>query len=224
MSEDEFARRLAEFMTLGRLLRRRTIGRRDDGIVSDWLYRICRIRTQIKPWFADSLCRRMAQAPEKTFAQERKLFSQKQFEGGLLIELDGFTGCKGPSEYSHECEARRAIWIYGPNTKTPVMRADFELDKALGAGAKLVLVGQDDDKPGAVGIEISINGKPVFSGANGCQQNGWSSREFVLEAGVCKTGRNTLRIRTIKPSAARDSGWFMVSECKIFFGDGEVKR
>ena len=218
VSQDEFARRLAEFMTLGRILRRRTIGRRDDGIVSDWLHRICRIRTHTKPWFADPLCRRMKQAPEKTLAEERKLFCQQPIEGGLLIELDAFTGCTGPSEYSHECEPRRAVWIYGSNTATPEMRAEFELDKALATGAKLILTGQDDDKPGVVEIEIRINGKPVYSGPNGCTQNGWSPREFPIEPGSCNVGKNTLKIRTLKPSARRDAGWFMISECKLMFG------
>jgi hypothetical protein len=218
VSEDEFAQRLAEFMTLGRVLGRRSIGRRDDGIVSDWLYRICRLRTHTKPWFADPLCRRMAQAPAKTFAAERKLFCQKEIKGGLLVEVDAFVGGRGPEMYSHECEARRAVWIYGTNTKNPSMHADFMLDATLATGAKLIITGQDDDKPGVVEIEISINGKPVFSGPNGCVQNGWSAREIPLKPGVCKVGKNTLTIRTLKPSAQRDKGWFMLSECKLMFG------
>jgi len=216
ITQDEFARRLAEFMTLGRTLRRRTIGRRDDGIVSDWLFRVCRLRTHTKPWFADALCRRMVQAPEKTFAAERKLFCQKPIDGGILIELDAFVGGHGPQEYAHECPARRAVWIYGINSKSPKMHADFELDEPLGAGAKLVLTGQDDDKPGVVEIEISINGKPVFSGPNGCVQNGWSPREIPIPPDVCRAGKNILEIRTLKP-APQHAGWFMLSECKLIF-------
>lgn len=218
ISQAEFAKRLAEFMTLGRFLSRRTIGRRDDGIVSDWLFKICRIRTRTKPWFVDPLCRRMIAAPEATFAAERKLFCQTPIAGGLRIELDGFVGCRGPEQYSHDCPARRAVWIYGNNTRTPEMHAVFDLEKPLEPGAQLVLTGQDDDKPGVVEIEISINGKRLFSGPSDCAEKDWSSREFPVKPGLCKPGKNTLSIRTLKPSPQRDAGWFMLSECTLVFG------
>ena len=153
--------------------------------------------------------------PEKTLARERKVFCKKPIAGGLIIELDAFVGGNGPNTYGNECEPRRAVWIYGTNTKTPKMRADFELNAPLATGARLILTGQDDDKPGVVEIEIRINGKPVYSGPNGCIQNGWSTREFPIPPGFCTVGKNTLEIRTTKPSERRDAGWFMVGECKL---------
>ena len=215
--EEVFAARVAEFMELGRILRRNVVGRREAGIVSDWLYRTCRIRTNTKPWYADPLCRRMRRSPYETLTAERRAFCQEPIEGGLLLELDAFTRCRGPEEYSHLCEARRAVWIYGTNTKTPEMVAELHLDQPLGAMAKLVLTGQDDDKPGSVRIEILLNGHTVFSGANGFREKGWSARELRLDPRWGKVGRNALRIRTLDPSAARDAGWFMLSGCTVRF-------
>ena len=221
VGEAEFARRLAEFMELARLLRRRVIGRREAGIVSDWLYRVCRVRTLLEPWYMDPLCRRLQDDPLGTFLAERKAFCQKTIPGGILIELDAFTRCRGPEEYSHQCPARRAVWIYGTNTKTPEMRAEFHLDSVPADGAgRLVLTAQDDDKPEAVDIEILVNGKSVFRGPNGFREKGRSVREFTVPTRALTEGRNALCIRTVKPSPARDSGWFMLAEARVMFGVG----
>lgn len=217
VSEEVFAGRVAEFMKLGRILRRTVVGRREAGVVGDWLYRTCRIRTKTSPWYADAVCRRMQRDPIGTLTTERRAFCQQAIDGGLLLELDAFTRCRGPEEYSHLCEPRRAVWIYGTNTKTPEMVAELQLDQPLSATAALVLTGQDDDKPGSVRIEVLLNGHTVFSGANGFREKGWSEREFRLDPGWGKMGRNTLCIRTLDPSAARDAGWFMLSGCTVRF-------
>ncbi len=65
-SEDAFACRLADFARIGRTLKIRTIGRREAGIVSDWLWRIARLRPSSKPWYTDVLIERLISNPEKT--------------------------------------------------------------------------------------------------------------------------------------------------------------
>ena len=83
--------------------------------------------------------------------------------------------------------------------------------------ARLELVAQDDDKPGAVRIRASINGTEVFVGENQFEELGWSSGEFAIPAGLLKPGGNEIRFETLDDSPARDAGWFMLAECKLLF-------
>ena len=69
-SEDAFARRLADFARIGRALKIRTIGRREAGIVSDWLSRIARLRLTSEPWYSDILMERLISNPEKTLGEQ----------------------------------------------------------------------------------------------------------------------------------------------------------
>ena len=71
-SEDAFARRLADFARIGRTLKIRTIGRREAGIVSDWLWRIASLRPSSEPWYTDVLIERLISNPEKTLKQQRQ--------------------------------------------------------------------------------------------------------------------------------------------------------
>jgi len=217
ISKEAFARRLAEFVRIGRTMRIRSIGRREAGIVSDWLHRIARLRTHVAPWYADPLIERLIADPLKTLAEQRRLACQKKIAGGWLLELDGFTGCRGPAEYSYMCPPRRAVWIYGKNTRTPAMWATLHLDRVPSGGARLALLAQDDDKPGAVRIRVAVNGKPILAGPNPFRERGWSRREFPIPPGVLKPGENEIRFATLDDSRARDQGWFMVAECKVLF-------
>lgn len=216
-SREEFARRLAEFMQIGRAMKLGVIGRKDDGIVSDWLFKIARIRTQVNPWYADRLVDRFIAEPVKTLNEESRKYSQKEIPGGVEVELDAFVGGQGPREYSHQCPPRKAVWICGKNSKTPQMWATFYLEKAPPAQARLVLTGQDDDKPGAVEVRVTVNGKEVFSGPNPFKQCDWSASEFPIPSGVLKQGENEVRFATLKDSSAPDQGWVMIAECKVLF-------
>ncbi|MBM4048875.1 MAG: DUF4838 domain-containing protein [Planctomycetes bacterium] len=215
VSPDVFAQRLAEFCRLARILRVGSLVRRDEGNVGDWLHKIARIRTRVKPWYADPLMDRLVADPVKTLTHEARQQCQKEVPGGWLVELDGFRGGHGPTEYSHECEPRRAVWIYGKNTPTPAMWATLHLDKAPPGQAMLALVAQDDDKPGAVQIRITVNGKEIFAGPNTFRERGWSAGEIPIPPGTLKPGENEIRFATLQDSPARDAGWFMLAECKV---------
>jgi len=217
VGKDTFARRLAEFLQLGRTMRIGSLGRRDDGPVSDWLYKVARIRTQTNPWYADPLVDRLLDDPAGTLAAEEQLGAQTKTAGGWLVLLDGFRGCLGPQEYSNDCPPRRAVWIYGKNTKTPAMWAQLHLDSAPTRQARLVLTAQDDDKPGAVELFVTLNGREVFRGPNPFKERGWSTTEFPLPAGVLRQGENEIRFATLADSVAPDAGWFMMAECKVLF-------
>ena len=214
-SEAAFARRLAEFARIARTTRLHTVGRREAGIVSDWLWRIARVRVETRTWYADPLIGRLIADPSRTLREERQRYSQKRIPGGVQIRLDAFCGGRGPAEYAYQCEPRKAVWIYAKTSKTPAMWARFYIDEAPRGPARLALEAQDDDKPGAVRIQISVNGNAVFSGPNPFKENGWSRVELPIATGVLKQGENEIRFTNMEPSGKRDSKWFMVSECEV---------
>lgn len=214
VDEAEFAKRLAEMLDIARQRRLGTLARREAGVVSDWLYKVARVRTQRNPWYTDALIDRLAAKPAETLAAERQLYAQTKIDGGWRLELDGFCGGKGPETYSYQCEPRRAVWIYGTNTATPAMWTKVKLE-AQPAAARLVLVAQDDDKPGSVTLRVTVNGREVFQGPNGHREKGWSENTIALPAGVLQAGANEIRIETTTPSSARDAGWFMLAELKL---------
>ncbi len=88
--------------------------------------------------------------------------------------------------------------------------------KAVPDGAaQLVLTGQDDDKPGAVRVRITLNGRVLLEGANPFRERGWSTERLAIPAGLLKQGENELRIETLGESRARDAGWFMLADCQV---------
>ena len=112
-------------------------------------------------------------------------------------------------------DPRQAVWIYGTNTGNPQMWTILRLEKAPRGQARLVLTGQDDDKPGAVRVRITVNGQPVFEGENPLVERGWSTQELTIPPGVLKQGDNEIRIATLDESKAPDQGWFMLAECMV---------
>jgi len=216
-NEAAFARRLAEFARIARTMRVRVVGRREAGIVSGWLWRIARLRVEARTWYSDPVIQRLILDPVTTFREERQRYSQKPIPGGIQIALDAFCGGVGPQSYSYRCEPREAVWIYAQDSKHPAMRAKFYLAEAPQGPARLALEAQDDDKPGAVRVLITINGKVVQAGPNPFRESGWSQAELPVPSRVLRQGENEIRIRSQEPAGKRDSKWFMVSECNVLF-------
>ncbi|MHB8994483.1 MAG: DUF4838 domain-containing protein [Armatimonadota bacterium] len=213
ISEEAFAQRLAEFCAIARAMRIGGFIRKVNA--EDWLYRVARLRPARTPWYADPLVDRLINKPAQTFKSERQQYSQAAVPGGWRLELDGFRGSRGPDTYGLDCPPRRAVWIYGSNTDTPSMWTVLHLDAVPQEPTRLILTGQDDDKPGAVKLHLTINGRTVFEGANACVENNWSQQEVAIPVGVLKAGDNEIRIATTEKSAAADQGWFMLAECLV---------
>ncbi len=122
---------------------------------------------------------------------------------------------RGPEEYGYLCPPRRAIWIYGTNTEHPRMWTVLHLKAVPDGAAQLVLTGQDDDKPGAVRVRITLNGRVLLEGANPFRERGWSTERLAIPAGLLKQGENELRFETVGESPAPDAGWFMLADCQV---------
>jgi len=216
-NEDAFARRLADLAEIGRAMKIRSLIREEERNVSAWLWRTAHLKPDSEPWYADPLTDRLISNPEKTLKDEPWRYSQRSIPGGVEVLIDSFLGGRGPERYAYQCEPRRAVWIYAQNSRTPEMWSKFFLEKAPGGAARLILEAQDCDKPGEVRIEITINGKTIFSGANNFKKSGWFRVEFPIPAGILKQGENEIRFSSLEPVGKRDSKWFMLSECKIMF-------
>lgn len=213
VSEAEFARRLAEFAAIARTQRVSAFIRRVTG--QEWLYKVARLRLDRSPWYADPVIDRLINDPAGTLAREQQKYAQTRVDGGWRMELDGFRGAVGPQEYAHQCPPRRAIWIYGTGSNNPAMSTVLNLETAPAGAARLILTGQDDDKPGAVPMRVSVNGRPVFDGPNTFAERDWSVLEIAIPTGILNTGENEIRIATTAPSAAADQGWVMIAECIV---------
>jgi len=213
VSEDAFARRLAEFARIARTMRLGGFVRRLPP--EEWLQRVARIKPERKPWYLDPVIERLATDPAGTLAAEQQRYLQTEIPGGWRLELEGFRGARGPEEYGYLCPPRRAIWIYGTNTEHPRMWTVLHLKAAPKGAAQLVLTAQDDDKPGAVPVRVSLNGLVLFEGPNPFRERGWSTESLAIPAGVLRQGENELRIETLGESRARDAGWFMLADCQV---------
>jgi hypothetical protein len=60
---------LAEFARIARSMHLTTIGRRDGGVVPDWLQRIAGLRPELTPWFQDPLVDQLIDDPAATLAR-----------------------------------------------------------------------------------------------------------------------------------------------------------
>lgn len=227
-SKADFSRRLAEFIQIARTRKITHLGRGYRWHFEPWFERATGIRLRATPWFTDPLVDKIITNPLKTLIEEKeKRLALRKIPSGWLLPLDGFEGNMGPTVYSYRCPPRRAVWIYGTNTGNPEMWVSFYLDKLPSSQAYLVLLAQDDDKPGTVEINIFVNNQEIFRGPNTFVEFGWSTTEFPIPAGVLKQGENEILFKTLKPSLvpardvwARDDwdqGWFMIAECKVLF-------
>ena len=213
VSEELFARRLGEFCAIARTQRVTQFVRRLP--TPDWLYRVARLRVSRSPWYVDPVVVHLIADPVGTLAREQRKYTQTAVPGGWTLGLEGFRGGVGPQEYSHLCPARTAVWIYGRGSANPEMWTVLHLDAAPEGPARLVLTGQDDDKPGAVKVRLTVNGKPLLEGPNPFVERNWSPQEFAIPAGVLKAGDNDIRLATLENSTAPDQGWVMVAECTV---------
>jgi hypothetical protein len=159
----------------------------------------------------------LAKDPVETIKKHRVTDFTKKLPDGLLIPAEAFTGGEGPMYYKWKCEGRVAAWVRGSMTDVSQMSAMFTLDSAPAGEFELEIEGQDSDKlwcPQAP-IQIAINGKTIFEGANGFVKHGWSKRTFSVPAGIMKKGNNTIAIKNLVSSDSQSAHWFMISGAKL---------
>lgn len=107
---------------------------------------------------------------------------------------------------------RQVVVLYGTESMSTVF--EYEADTPFVNG-KLILEALDHDKPdGKTLIEISVNNKMIFNGANSASKEEYTTLTFPIPEGLVKRGRNSLAIRNLSPAAPM-ANWFIVSDIKI---------
>lgn len=145
-----------------------------------------------------------------------------QMQGGAIrLEDTAWSGGwrnRGASIYG----GRTATWIYGAGTDWSRMEARFDLAAAVGGTAHLVVEGMDDELGAKIEIEISVNGTPIFAGADPLPNDDmpldsgtWATRDFPFDAALLVAGSNQVAIRARTPGTFGRPPFFMLDYADI---------
>ena len=138
---------------------------------------------------------------------------QQDIPGGMLFLPALMRGGVGPKAYSWQCPEKICKAIRRPSSGNGTITINLKLAKKPDMPLLLVAEGLDDDKPGASTMEISVNGKVIFSGANTFKEHNWTTMTFTIPADCLKAGDNriafTNTVQDRKDKAKDDEGYFI---------------
>ena len=183
---------------------------------------------------------------DKFLADPKSYFSSAdRIPGGRYFKPLAMRGADAPAVYSYECPARYCVALRRAPDADPTATAGYapagagnapdrsratitmNLDYAPKSASFLAVEGQDDDKPGASTMSVSVNGKTIYSGPNRFPERAWGRMGLTIPAGALKKGVNTIAIANTTPNtparsarftdpklAAQDPqwGWILISE------------
>ena len=145
--------------------------------------------------------------------ESRLILKPQEITGGTLFMPGVMRGGVGPMEYSHQCPKKLCKVIRRPSSGSGAIAMILKLDKKPDAPLLLVAEGLDDDKPGTSTMEISVNGKVIFSGANKFKEHNWTQMTFTIPADCLKVGDNRIIFKNTvadrKDKAKDDNEIFM---------------
>ncbi|MHC4871461.1 MAG: DUF4838 domain-containing protein [Planctomycetota bacterium] len=134
---------------------------------------------------------------------------------GWQIPLAMFRGPQPPALYNWKCKPRNAIILRARQTGfASIARTDITLPQ-VPVNPKLIIAGQDDDKPGRTPIRITVNKKEIFRGINTFAEKGWSEVNFPLPAELLHKGENELTIEDLSETNYLYSRWLAIAEVRI---------
>ena len=164
-----------------------------------------------KDWTRDPNLLKIMEEPEKHLILEPVRMS------GLTVFAPGvIRGGKGPSYYSWQCPKRMMKSVSRPSSGRSEMSVIFALDKEPTGSMILKLTGLDDDKPGKTTIDILVNGKKIFSGANTFEEHDWKDMNFTILSDILKKGDNVIVIRNTVPERTDEKA--KIADGEIFIG------
>ena len=145
--------------------------------------------------------------------ESRLILKPQEIPGGTLFMPGLMRGGTPPTEYSYQCPKMLCTVIKRASSGFGTLSVNLKLAKKPDAPLLLVAEGLDDDKPGASTMEISVNGKVIFSGANTFEEHNWTKMIFTIPADCLKAGDNRIVFRnTVKDRKDKikdDNGDFM---------------
>lgn len=122
------------------------------------------------------------------------------------------------------CILRRSSSGFG------VAKAILDLKSTPSGDTILKINGIDNEKKASALMEISVNGKKIFTGNVPWGKEKWTKQAFRIPAGVLKKGENEIVLANITPDTEKDGiggvaflavrnyywGWFMISEMEFY--------
>ena len=111
-----------------------------------------------------------------------------------------------------------------------VAKAILDLKSTPSGDTILKINGIDNEKKASALMEISVNGKKIFTGNVPWGKEKWTKQAFRIPAGVLKKGENEIVLANITPDTEKDGiggvaflavrnyywGWFMISEMEFY--------
>ena len=155
--------------------------------------------------------------PEKVVIPERiEAPRPVKIENGWEIPLTMLVGAKYPGLYRWKCEPKVATFLYPRGNAGSARRLtfDLELPKAL-TGAKLSIVGLDDDKPGTTPFTITVNNQEIFNGKNGYDEHKWIAIDYPIPDGLLRKGRNTFVLYNLSEEPLSNRQWLGLHSIKL---------
>ena len=139
-----------------------------------------------------------------------------KIENGWEIPLTMLEGANYPRLYRWKCEPKVATFLYPRGTAGSARRFtfDIELPEAL-TGAKLSIVGLDDDKPGTTPFTITINSREIFNGKNGYDEHKWIAIDYPIPDGLLRKGRNTVVLYNLSEEPLSNRQWLGLHSIKL---------
>lgn len=136
----------------------------------------------------------------------------------LTLEDSSFVGGR-----TGQYQGRSARWIYGQGTQVNTMATAFNLTGTPNAG-RLVLLGNDDERPEKSRIRVTVNDLIVYEGENplpnttgGPGGRGiWGEATFDIPSGYLIPGTNTIAISNLDTSnCARCPNFVMLDSATV---------
>ena len=188
---------------------------------------------------------------DQLLADPKSYFSTAdRIPGGWYFKPLAMRGASSPAIYSYECPPRYCVALrrplhngadadsgYAPaNAQTESDKSKVTITMNLNytppAMSFLAIEGQDDDKPKASRMSVTVNGTLIYSGYDRFPERTWGRMVVNIPPGVLKKGKNTIVIANITPDtpsrsvrftdpaeAAKDPQWGWIALSEVYWLD-----
>ena len=187
-----------------------------------------------KFWANEPFIDKLLENPKAYFAD------QDRIPGGWYFKPLSMKGAEAPFIYNYQCPSRYSVALRRKGHLNSSAKLKLTLDEAPKQTTFLAIEGQDDDKPGASAMRVTVNDVEIFSGPCPFPEFAWGRMGLNIPAGLLKKGENIIEIANATPDvpsrsarfkddpkkAAEDHqwGWIVLSEAYWLDPNGEFQR
>lgn len=119
---------------------------------------------------------------------------------------------------------RTATWIYGNGTQYSAMQTQFDIARQPTGTAELRVEGMDSEGSAKTAIRITINGQPIFEGANPLPDDDqplatgtWATARWSFSAALLRPGANVVEVVNLSPGQFSRPPFFMLDYAEISY-------